>query len=139
MGSPKSYSVLRETVLVEEVIKAYAAGAGLDASALMREWTGYSESGQTKPVPPARRAPRDRMDDDLPMPGDEDDNDSPPEEESPTKACPQCRGLGRDKSGAKCSMCGGSGRISSVIDEDDDDGDDDDNEKESCWYEYEEE
>lgn len=38
--------------------------------------------------------------------------------------CTKCRGLGRDSTGAKCSECGGTGRIPWPSDDSDDDDDD---------------
>ena len=50
-----------------------------------------------------------------------------------TAPCPACRGLGRDKSGARCAKCSGTGRI--PLPEPDDDNDDDD-EFRSHRYEF---
>jgi hypothetical protein len=64
-----SYSVFAERVSVEEVVKAFAAGAGVDACELMREWAGTPSP--VKKQPPKRRMP--------PMPtGDDEDEDAPP-------------------------------------------------------------
>jgi hypothetical protein len=72
-----------------------------------------------------KRTPPPKVDDLGPGPPDLDDwpddgNDdgAPPQEEEPSKLCPMCRGTGRDKTGAKCSACDGSGRVPSVIDDD---------------------
>jgi hypothetical protein len=73
--------------------------------------------------------------DDWPRPDDDNDDGAPPEEEEPSEVCRQCRGLGRDRSGAKCSACNGTGRVRAPVD-DDDDTDDWPDEKESFKYEF---
>jgi hypothetical protein len=127
IGADGDFRSFTEKVGVEEVIKAFAAGAGIDGCALLREWSGFPGEVKT----PKKRTPA--MPPTMPPPMDEDDEDSPPvmpdhddsdDDEQTTQVCPTCRGTGRDHSGRTCATCGGSGRIPL------DDGDDDEEEEE---------
>jgi hypothetical protein len=129
IAAERGYSCFQERVSVEEVVKAYACAAGLDACDLLRSWAGM----EPRPKPARKRTPPPRLvdDDDQPVLPDNDD-DSPPTEEERTKVCSNCRGTGRARSGARCRECNGTGRIPSVIDDENEDDD-----KESLTYEIE--
>jgi hypothetical protein len=110
-----SFSCFAENVGVEETIKAYAAGRGVDACELMAAWAGtpgrMPVTGTKK-----RGAPS--------QPLESDDDDAGTE-------CPDCGGSGFDSDGETCSTCGGSGRVDSEDGPDDDD--DDGNNKIGGW------
>jgi hypothetical protein len=115
-----------ERVSVEEVIKGFAAGAGMDACDLLRSWAGVRPP-EKKRTPPAPMTD----DDDEPVMPDHDDGDDDGQE---TKICPTCNGRGRTHDGRTCPTCGGSGRVPL-----DDVDDEDDKKKRSLRYEFEDE
>jgi hypothetical protein len=113
-----SFSCFVEKAGVEEVVKAYAAGRGVDACELMAAWAGtpgrMTLAGKRAPLSPLLSD-----DDPLKDPDDDDDND---EMQQDTKLCPSCRGLGMGADGRVCEQCHGEGRVP-ADDVDDDDSD----------------
>jgi hypothetical protein len=130
MQAAHDYAGLEERVLVEECVKAYAAGAGLDACDLMRQWTGTT----AKPAPPPKRTPPPRSDDDD-QPDDRPEDDGETGRETRQRLCSICHGTGLDTAGGRCARCRGTGRTPQPPPPSIDDIDDD--EKESSRYEIE--
>jgi hypothetical protein len=110
IGEERGFACFQEQVSVEQVVFAYAFAVGRPVSEVLNEWAGIASKQE-----PPKRPMRDLgpQPEDVPhgWPDDDSDDDDDSPEEPPTILCPTCRGLGTDKSGAKCSACNGTGRV----------------------------
>lgn len=77
----RSFAALKQEVPIEQCVMCFAAGAGLDATELLRQWAGVSEKTPKKRTP--KVTDDEPTDDDAPLPVDvgEDDDDEDDEDE----------------------------------------------------------
>jgi hypothetical protein len=118
------YTVLRNGG--REAVYAYGKACGLRwPNTLITSWSDdfkrtYDLSAWTygrierknRPAVDDDGEPR-QPDDPFDEPDDDEDTDDANDDSvrQRTKLCPQCRGTGRDRDGARCARCKGSGRV----------------------------